>query len=66
MLVRVAKARKPLFGQERERTLSDTVLVRLAYDLGGWWREAEELFVQDGDFERVPRREHPSELTEGG
>jgi hypothetical protein len=40
MSVKAMKARRKLFGQEHEETLSGMAIVGLAYGLGGRWKEA--------------------------
>ncbi|KAL8795910.1 MAG: hypothetical protein Q9195_001654 [Heterodermia aff. obscurata] len=58
------EVRKKMLGQEHMETLSSIGMVGLAYNLGGRWKEAEELHV--GVMEttkRVLSEEHPDTLT---
>ena len=56
------KVRKNIFGQEHEETLS-SMGVGLAYNLGGRWKEAEELEMQVIETrKRVLGEEHPDTL----
>ncbi|KAH8779131.1 P-loop containing nucleoside triphosphate hydrolase protein [Hyaloscypha sp. PMI_1271] len=58
-----AKARKKVYGQDHEDTLSSIRTLALAYSLGGRWDEAEELEVQILETsKRVLGPEHPSTL----
>lgn len=46
LAVKSMKARRKVLGQEHEDTLSSIGMAGLAYNLGGQWDAAEELFVQ--------------------
>ncbi|KAF2467718.1 uncharacterized protein BDR25DRAFT_233833, partial [Lindgomyces ingoldianus] len=58
------EVRASLLGRNNARTLSSMEMVGLARNLGGRWKEAEELFVQVMETrKRVLGEEHPDTLT---
>ncbi|KAH7418642.1 P-loop containing nucleoside triphosphate hydrolase protein [Cadophora sp. MPI-SDFR-AT-0126] len=64
MAVQAMKARKKIFGQEHNDTLSSMAMVGLAYKLRGKWADAEELEVQVMETRKTKLgADHPSTLT---
>ncbi|KAL2049828.1 hypothetical protein ABVK25_009923 [Lepraria finkii] len=58
------RVRKKLFSQERKETLSGIGIVGLVYGLGGRWKEADKLQLQEmKTSQKVLGEEHPDALT---
>jgi hypothetical protein len=67
MSVQAMRTMKKLFDPEHENTLNSMVMVGLVYNLGGQWREAEDLEVQVIETrKRVLGAEHLYTLTSIG
>jgi tetratricopeptide (TPR) repeat protein len=67
MSVKAMKTRTKLLGKEHEETLSGMGMVGIVYNVGGRWKEAEELEVQVMEMKKSLKRvlgtEHPDMLT---